>query len=261
MRTTALILVTVLAAGTASADVTLTQTVAGKMGPMKMDGESVMVLKGHRMRTDAKVGDRNTTTIVDLDKQQFINLNHEKKEAEITDMSAVSTSLQAIGAGNVTVSMTPTGAKKEIAGYACEEYTVSIKVPFQPPSKGDESAPGMLVSMGGPACLSKAAPGRDDYTKFYLAAAEKGLFLSDPKQAKAAPGQAKGMVEMYREMAKAGIALSNELTIGFDGGPMAGMMSKMGGSKLTSTVTKISTDAVADSAFEVPAGYKVKQNK
>jgi hypothetical protein len=35
----------------------------------------------------------------------------------------------------------------------------------------------------------------------------------------------------------------------------------MGGSKLTSTVTKVTTDAVADGQFEVPAGYKVKQNK
>ncbi len=32
----------------------------------------------------------------------------------------------------------------------------------------------------------------------------------------ASPAQAKGMVEMYREMAKAGIPLSSDLTIDFE---------------------------------------------
>ena len=68
----------------------------------------------------------------------------------------------------------------------------------------------MLVAMGGPACLSKTAPGRSDYAKFYRAAAENGLFITDPRQAKASPGQAKGMVEMYKEMAKAGMPLVSE---------------------------------------------------
>jgi hypothetical protein len=259
--TAALLIGGVLAASPAFADLTITQTIAGKMGPIAMDGQSVMLLKGHRMRTDSKVANRNISTIIDLDKQQFITLNHDKKEAEVTDMSAISKSLQEIGAGDVSVTMTPEGSKKEVAGYPCEVYRLAIRVPFQPPSKGDGAMPGMTINMGGPSCLSKAVPGRDDYAAFYSAAAEKGLFISDPRQAKASPGQAKGMVEMYKAMAKAGMPLSSDLTIGFEGGPLAGMMEKMGGSKLTSTVTKVTTDAVADGQFEVPAGYKVKQNK
>ena len=179
------------------------------------------------MRTDSKVSQRDISTIIDLDKRQFVTINHEKKEAEITDMSAISKSLEQITAGDMTVTMTPTGNKKEVMGYACEEYTLTIKVPFQAPPQGGSSAgagaPTMTIAMGGPACLSKSAPGRADYAAFYGAAAEKGLFISDPRQAKASPGQAKGMVEMYREMAKAGMPLTSDLTISFEGGgPLAG---------------------------------------
>jgi hypothetical protein len=50
------------------------------------------------------------------------------------------------------------------------------------------------------------------------------------------------------------------VNISFEGGgPMAAIMSKMGGNSITSEVTSVSTDAVADSLFEVPAGYKVNK--
>ena len=35
----------------------------------------------------------------------------------------------------MTVSLTPTGTKKEMLGHPCEEYTVAMKVPFQAPPK------------------------------------------------------------------------------------------------------------------------------
>ena len=249
-----------LAGAPAHADLTITQAIAGKIGPMSMDGESVTYLKGSRMRTDSQVNKRNVSTIIDLEKRQFLTLHHDKKEAEVMDMAVVSKSLQEFSAGVMSVSLTPTGTKKEMLGYSCEEYTVALKVPFQPPKAGgNPDAPVLLIAMGGPACLSKAAPGQADYAAFYSAAAENGLFITDPRQAKAAPGQAKGMVEMYKEMARAGMPLVSEINIAFEGaGPLAGMMSRMGGTKLTSTVTKLSTDAVADTVFEIPAGYKVK---
>jgi hypothetical protein len=38
---------------------------------------------------------------------------------------------------------------------------------------------------------------------------------------------------------------------------MAGMMSKMGGSTMTSEVVDVSADSIPDSTFEVPADYKL----
>jgi len=38
---------------------------------------------------------------------------------------------------------------------------------------------------------------------------------------------------------------------------MAAMMAKMGGNSITTEAVTISTDAIPDSTFEVPEGYKV----
>jgi hypothetical protein len=63
-------------------------------------------------------------------------------------------------------------------------------------------------------------------------------------------------------MAKAGVPLVSQMEIKFEGGgPMAGLMSKMGGANFTTTVTRITEGPLDDALFTVPAGFKVKQNK
>ena len=71
------------------------------------------------------------------------------------------------------------------------------------------------------------------------------------------------MSEMYRQMAAlGGIAYETETNIKLEGsGPLAGMMAKMGGMSMTTTVTEVSTGALADDLFAVPAGYKLKERK
>lgn len=264
MRRTMLALVAALAVTVPlGADVTIVQTTTGKGGPIGLDGESTSYLKGARMRVDSRVKGKDTTTIIDLEKQQFIALNHEKKEAEVTDMSAVAKSLQVFKAEDIKARVTPTGNKKQILGYAAQEYEMAVALPFQPPKEGGGGAEmSMAITMGGPVWVSKEAPGFADFEAFYRAAADKGLFFTDPRAAKASPGQAKGMVELYRQMAKAGVPLVSQMEIKFEGGgPMAGLMSKMGGANFVSTVTKITTDAIEDAKFEIPAGYKVKQTR
>ncbi len=90
-------------------------------------------------------------------------------------------------------------------------------------------------------------------------AAQKGLFFTDPRAAKAQPGQAKGMTALYNQIAGLGVAYATELAFSFEGkGMMAQMMNKMGGMTMTGEVTDVSAAPIADSVFEVPAGYKTK---
>jgi hypothetical protein len=121
-------------------------------------------------------------------------------------------------------------------------------------------AEGLLMQMAGPAWLAKGAPGTADFIAFYTAATQKGFFFSNPQQAKAQPAQAKGFAEMYKAIAAAnGMVYGQELNISIEGsGPMASMMNKMGKMGITSTVTSVSTDALPDDLFTVPAGYKIK---
>jgi len=120
----------------------------------------------------------------------------------------------------------------------------------------------MTVTISGPAYLSTDAPGVKDYANFYVAAADKGFFFGDPRAAKAQPGNAKGMMALYRTMAEKGIPLESHQVIKLSGdGPMAGLFAKMGGGEINSTVTSISAEPLGDDIFAAPAGYKVKRQK
>jgi hypothetical protein len=238
------------------ADVTITATTDGKGLGMAAGGEAVTYIKGPRMRADSKIGDTPTSTIIDLDKQRFISLNHKKRQAEITDMATLRAELDKITSSDISVKMTPTGQKRQIGGQSCDEHAMEVRVPM---AVGNEQ---LTIVMAGPVWIARESPGRADYAAFYRTAADKGLFFTDPKVAKAQPGNAKGMATLYKAMAEAGVAYETAIKFGFEGGGMlGGMMSKMGGSSITTTVTKVSIDALSDDLFAIPADYKTKTNK
>jgi hypothetical protein len=243
-------------ASAAGADVTMTSSTSGKAMGMSKGAEGVTYIKGNRMRSDSTMGDTQVTTIIDLDQQQFISINHKKREAEITEMAKLRDDLSKISDSEVTVKLAPTGQKKSIAGQTCDEYAMEVRVPM---TAGNEA---LTIVMSGPVWVAKNSPGRADYAAFYRTAAEKGLFFTDPKVARAQPGNAKGMSALYRAMADAGVAYEMTMNVKFDGaGMMAGMMSKMGGSSVSTTVSSISTDPIGDGVFAIPTGYKTKTSR
>jgi hypothetical protein len=121
----------------------------------------------------------------------------------------------------------------------------------------------MTVHLTGPIWVVKGAPGTQEYLAFYKNAVEKGWFFTDPRSAKAQPGQAKAMAEVYRQLAATdGIAYEQEMNIKMSGeGPMAGMLARMGNISTTQTITSVDTAALAADLFAPPAGYKLKEQK
>lgn len=239
------------------ADVTVNQKTSGKgaLGAAAA-GDSVQYLKGSKMRIDQARGDDQTSMIIDADAQRMISLNHKKKEAEIYDMTKMAADMQKIQSSDIKANVTPTSQTRQIAGQTCTVHNIEIEIPM---TMGNNS---MSMVMAGPACLVKNAPGAKDYETFYKTAVEKGLFFSDPRQARAQPGQAKGMARLYQEMASRGLPYAQEFTMKFQGNDMmAGMMNKMGGATMSTEVTSVTTGPLADSLFEIPAGYKQKQQK
>jgi hypothetical protein len=256
-RTFTAIALSALLATPVFADVTVNQKTTGKgaIGAAAA-GDSVQYLKGSKMRIDQARGDDETSVIIDADAQRMISLNHKKKEADIYDMAKMAADMQKIQASDIKASVTPTSQTRQIAGQTCTVHNIEIAVPM---AMGNNS---MTMVMAGPACLVKDAPGAKDYETFYKTAVEKGLFFSDPRQAKAQPGQAKGLARLYQEMAARGLPYAQEFTMKFQGNDMmAGMMNKMGGATMTTEVTSVTTGPLADSLFAIPAGYKQKQQK
>jgi hypothetical protein len=117
------------------------------------------------------------------------------------------------------------------------------------------------ISMTGPACLSKDAPGYDDYVRFYTLAADKGFIFANPRQAQGPSGATqRGMATLHRKLAESGVALEQTMNGKLTGeGPMA-MMGKLFNMTASHTVTKVEATDIPADVFEIPAGYKVKQN-
>jgi hypothetical protein len=249
-----------LLAAPAYADVTVTSQVTGKGIGKMAESQSVSYIKGMKMRADSTLGGSPTSTIIDLEAQKFISLNHKKKEAQVLDMARLRQDMDKMVKGaEATSSLKATGEKKDIAGKSCAGYEMTASMPMAM-GEGME----MTMVMTGPVFIAKGAPGSADYAKFYLAAAEKGFIASDPRAAKGAAQQTKGMTALYRAIAETGgIPYYMETNVKIDGGgPMAGMMNKMmGGSAFSTTVTAVSTEEIPADTFAIPAGYKVKETK
>ena len=260
MRSTAFAFVLAcLVAAPAAADVTVIATTTGKAPVVgDLNGTQTTRIKGNRMRIDSVQGDKATALILDIDGQRMITIDDKKREATIMPAAKLQETLNKTSTGQIKASVTPTAETKTIAGMSCKVHNVSVEVPFS--MGGPEMQ--MALVMAGPACLSKDAPGYADYQRLYTAVAEKGFVLGDPRSAQG-PGaaMARGMANFQKTMAAAGVALDQNLHAELKGeGPMAGIMGKMFKLDTGHVVTKIETGDVDAALFDVPAGYKVKQN-
>lgn len=257
IRMAVTLLGTVLLAGPAVAEVTITATQQGKgMMAKLMSGETVTRIKGGKMRGDTASGDGPTTTLIDLDAQMMAVLNHKAKEATVTNLGELQAAMGKMTDNNTKAKVTPMGRRQEVGGRGCDEYQMEMTVP----AFADPSSP-IMVTTSGPFCIVKDSPGKDDYAAFYLKAADKGFVIAgDPRQAKAQPGQARSMTEVYRQMARLGVPYLIDLDFKMGGeGPMGAIMGRLGFG-FTSTVTRVSVEAIPDAMMAVPSDYKVKKN-
>lgn len=242
----------------AAAQVTVTSNTSGKALGMQGDGQTVSYIKGNKMRSEATFRGKKMVTITDLDSRQYIVINDDKREAEVSDMGQVGEELAKIGIEDMTATVSPNGQTKSIAGFEATGYDVKITVPMA----AEEGSPmaAMKVSIAGPVFVSKAAPGAAEYAAYFATMAERGLFMGDPRAAKAQAGNARGMAQAYKMMAEAGMPLQSEFGVSIEGeGMMASMMRKMGNTTMATTVTAVTAGDLSDDLFAVPAGYKVKK--
>ncbi len=245
----------------AQADVTIKATATGKGLGMSGDSANLTYIKGLKMRSEAVSGKANVVTIFDVDAQKMYILNEKKKEADVWDMAAFTQEMsKSVPAEGVKASITPNGQTKTINGQATDGFDVKIVVPATLGGPG-----GMPVTMllGGVSWIARGVPGAADYAAFYKGAAEKGWIFSDPRAAQGAPGQAKAMAQMYAEFAAiGGLPYEANMDIKVEGdGPIAAMMAKMGGVTTTTTIDAVDTAPLADTLFQVPADYTLKERK
>jgi hypothetical protein len=256
-----------------SADLTITTgtTIEGGMAaaaggaPMP---KIVTRIKGNKARTDIDLNGNRTSTIVDLGSRQMTFLRHDDKTAQVLD-SAMPTAKGPMPMPKIDTSVKPTGQKREINGMQCAEYAVMMTMDMSsmggrsdmPPEAG-AMLKGLTMKMSGSTWVARDAPGAAEYSKYQAAAAKMAMSALGGAAAGGpggfGGGMPQGMEKLIAGFAEApGIAYLTELTMSIEGNSqMAAMMSQMGGMKIISRVTDVSTAALEDALFTVPADYK-----
>ena len=260
-HTVVAILLSIGLAMPAYADVTLKQTTEGKGLGMSGKNAGTTYIKGNKMRTDSVLGDKTQSMIFDVDAQKMYVFDSKKKEADVWDMAAFAAELgKSVDTSSTKASLKPNGQTKQIGGKAATGFDIeeTMSAAF-----GGSKDMNMTVTLAGPIWVVKGAPGSADYGRFYKAAAEKGFIFSDPRAAKAQPGQARATAEMYKQLADTGgIAYETDMQIKLSGsGPMAGLFAKMGNVSMLTVVDSVDAAALPDDLFAPPAGYKVSPKK
>jgi len=245
----------------ARADLKLTEATTGKGLGLSGNISSTTYIKGLKMRVDTNRGDKVDSMIFDVENQKLYMFDSKKKEADVWDMADFGKQTGMAESAGGTASFKPNGQTKQINGKTATGYDMSIVMPT---TMGDaKNGMQMTVNLSGTTWVVKGAPGSADYSKFYMAAAEKGFIFTDPRAAKGQPGQAKARTQMYRQMAATGgVPFETLMNIKMSGeGPMASMMARVGNIEMLSNTQNAESVQLADDMFAPPAGYKLNVKK
>jgi hypothetical protein len=244
----ALLVLLVCTVSPASADLGMTMTMSMNAGGMAINGQMETRIKAMKMRSDVKMMQQDMSVFFDAASKELWMVNHTTREITKTDPAALAGSLP-IAFGEAAVSMKPTGQTKELLGRTCQGYAIDMTVPM---TVGAET---IVTKMSGTVWIADKGPGVEEYRALTKAASESGFSTAFMAQGLAT----KGMVEMQKAMAEAGIPLSQEFQMTMEGtGQAAAALAQTGNMTLVTTVTALTTDPIADEVFALPAGYTKK---
>jgi hypothetical protein len=274
-RWSATLLVLAVCSAVVHADVTIVQKTTVEGGPAAMAGASMPSptvtnrIKGAKGRMDMDMGNANMptnmSTIVDTAAKQVILLDHNQKTAKVSTGAAPAPATAPATTVNLDASVTPTGKSQTIDGYKCDEYTFTTSVSMgemggaNVPPEAAAMMQGITLVMTGSMWVAKDAPGAAEYLNYQKAMTSADL-------AAAAMGATGVNMPGMDKLAKAtlsvqGLQVLTEMSMSVNGpaGDQRVEMMKqvMGGMKVTTKVTSVKTDAIADDVFQVPQGYQV----
>lgn len=255
------------------ADLTLTQTmtIEGGMAAMMggMQPKMLTRIKGSKSRSDIEMMNQTITTITDLDKKQVVVLNAANKTAMLVDATSIADKLP-VGMPKIDFTFKPTGQSRSIDGVKCDEHAFTMSMDMSTMGGGREMPPeaaqamkDVKMLMNGSVWIATTGPGVAEYMAFQKTATSAALGWA-LGGALGGPSAQQGSGGFDKLMAAAtsapGLPYLTEITMSFEGsGPMVDMMKQMGAMKMTQRVTAVSTEALADSLFVVPADYKVEK--
>jgi hypothetical protein len=247
------------------ADVTVTSTTT-MQGPaaQAMGGQQptmVMRIKGNKARAEMSMMGQSFISITDLDAKQIIMLQPAQKTAQVFT-SASKPSGDAVTIPKIDATVTPTGKSQTINGINCDEYTIKMSMNMaemrspQMPPEAAEMMKDVRMLFNGSVWVAKSGPGVAEFVAFQRASAKASLTDILGKM----PGVSSGGLDrvMAAMTSIDGMPYLMDLNMTFEGtGQMVEMMKQMGGMSMTNKVTEVSTSAISDDQFTIPADFKI----
>jgi len=240
--------------GNAHGAVRITENISAEAGKIHTTGTQVTEISASRMRVEARMGDNTTVTIYDLDSAREIALNPEKREATVrpfTEMRQLAE--KSVAADATTSNIIPTGAPRTVNGIRCQPYKFTVRVKVVPDGK-----PTLVVA--GVACIAARAAGVQEYRDFVASGVQHRLLIGYRNNNLVFVALAYAETELSRIIGQIGIPMESDRDIRFEGGMFAALLNRSSGHRSTETVS-VSEDSVADTAFQIPAGWKVQQER
>jgi hypothetical protein len=249
-----------------SADVTIRQsmTMEGQMAAMtagKMP-EIVTRVKGQKSRTDVEVQGQTVSSITDLDTKQVTILQSATKIATVLS-GAPPAATAGSGSAGVDVTVKPTGQRKTIDGFTCDEHSMNMSLDMamfagsgQMPPDAAAMMKDVKILATGALWVTTTGAGVEEFMAYQKKAAELKI------QSALAGMFPQGGMDKLMTAANAvqGVPCVTELTMSFEGtGPMVDVMKQMGPMKMVQKTTGVSLDPVPEAVFVVPADYKVEK--
>lgn len=255
---------------TLRADLSFTQTItiegaaAVAAGAANQPMTMLTRIKGTKLRGDVEGAGMKVSTIMDLATKEMTVLNHEDKTAQvITPDKAAATPMPDV---NVQVSFKATGQKRAIDGVEADEHALKLTLAMADVvgAQIPENAAAMLKDvrfvLTGSIWVTQQGAGAAEYMTFQKAAQAANL----PSMLAGLFGTQKtggGLDKMMAALSEApGLPYLTEMTMAIEGtGPMVEMMKQVSGMKMIQKTTAVSTDALPDDLFTIPADYTVKK--
>jgi len=141
-------------------------------GGALQNNDSTVSIQGNRMAT---VTAGKTAHIVDIDKEQIIDVNFEKKEYSVTTFAEMRAfmekAMQKVGqpAGDISIDVKETGKTEVIDGLKAREFLMSMKYVTMNPQTGKNGEMQVEIS----SWMAPALPGHKEMQEFHVRMAQK----------------------------------------------------------------------------------------
>ncbi len=235
------------------ADITVTEK--GKSTGLGSSGDWTRKLriKGLKMRVESSYAKERHITIYDLETGKRIRLIPEHKEAFVMDLGALSQRVtENINPKSLTRVIRPTGNKNktEIPGEICDEYAFELGAhPAGPHGSG------FIQHDTGIVCVSQSILGGIEFTNFVHEAKKRGYTAA---AAIFSPSASPIGLYFYGDEPNV-MVLSAKSESGVESG-LAFELHSMTRSDQSMNVTEISSEAIPDESFQIPADWKIKKD-